>query len=171
MLSRKILWDSINRLLVRLRDEGKCDVALYDIEMPAPNRGTLRVFVTSEQGITFDDCAAVSRGFDSDEELSEILLDFSLEVSSPGVNRKLSRVEHYQSAVGERIRVVIRGTGTKSSVSVGKLLDVGSEKFSVELEKQNTRAKRRAAERGIPEEVVQEISFADVKEAHVDFLF
>ena len=66
----------------------------------------LRLFVDREGGVTLDDCAAVSR------ELSEILdvEDFiqgyyTLEVSSPGLNRPLKKAADYERYRGRLVKI------------------------------------------------------------------
>lgn len=66
----------------------------------------LRVYIDSETGITLTDCSRVS------EQLSAILDvedpipgKYSLEVSSPGVDRPLFEITHYQKQIGNRLKV------------------------------------------------------------------
>jgi ribosome maturation factor RimP len=66
----------------------------------------LRLFVDREGGVTLDDCATVSR------ELSEILdvedfitAEYTLEVSSPGLNRPLKKAADYQRYQGRMIKI------------------------------------------------------------------
>jgi len=66
----------------------------------------LRLFIDRDGGVTLDDCAAVSR------ELSEILdvedfirEHFTLEVSSPGLNRPLKKAADYERYRGRLIRI------------------------------------------------------------------
>ncbi|HEX9022464.1 MAG TPA: ribosome maturation factor RimP [Geobacteraceae bacterium] len=69
-------------------------------------RMVLRLFIDREGGVTLDDCAAVSR------ELAEILdvedfihSRYSLEVSSPGLDRPLRRAEDYQRFTGRLVKI------------------------------------------------------------------
>ena len=66
----------------------------------------LRVYIDSEAGITLTDCSRVS------EQLSAILDvedpirgQYSLEVSSPGVDRPLFEIAHYQKQLGNKLKV------------------------------------------------------------------
>lgn len=66
----------------------------------------LRVFIDKEEGISIDDCV------DMTQELNPVLdktdpvpNEYILEVSSPGINRKLTRPEHYEKYIGETLRV------------------------------------------------------------------
>ncbi len=71
----------------------------------------LRVFIDREGGITHSDCELISR------QLSALLdagaavpgeSSYVLEVSSPGLDRRLSKPEHFQRFAGQHIRVLLR---------------------------------------------------------------
>jgi len=87
--------------LERVAEAHGCE--LVHAEYPA---GRLRLFLDREAGVTLEDCEAVSK------DVSALLdvLDFgrgryTLEVSSPGLDRQLHRPKDYQRFVGRRIRV------------------------------------------------------------------
>ncbi len=75
-------------------------------------RNVLRLFIdtvppgTEEKGVTIDDCTHVSRLVSDVLDVEEVVPGaYSLEVSSPGMFRPLTKPEHYERAVGERIKV------------------------------------------------------------------
>ena len=90
-------------------DEG---IEIIDIEFRREgSRGgrVLRVYLDKEGGPSLDDLTRVSR------ELSDLLDDqvdmdgpYTLEVSSPGVNRALKKLDHFARFVGKRVRVRTR---------------------------------------------------------------
>ena len=103
--------------------EDKCSklgLSLFDIEDAG---SVLRVFINKQASqVTIDDCAALSNQITNDPKVDELLPgDKLLEVSSPGVNRKLSRLDHFKGAINERVRIkyasptttVVRGTVAK----------------------------------------------------------
>ena len=66
----------------------------------------LRVFVEKEGGISVDDCVAMSHALDGPlDETDPIEQNYYLEVSSPGLERELTRDEHFQALLGARIKV------------------------------------------------------------------
>lgn len=72
----------------------------------------LRYYIDKPEGVGLDDCEAFSRAVDPllDEE-DFIDEAYFLEVSSPGVERKLSRPEHFAFCMGKEVRVrLIRPT-------------------------------------------------------------
>ncbi len=72
-------------------------------------RGILRLFIDRPEGITLEDCERVSRqvGALLDVE-NPIVDDYSLEVSSPGADRKLVKPEHFDRFAGSMIKARFR---------------------------------------------------------------
>lgn len=61
----------------------------------------LRVFIDKDSGITIDDCENVTRAIDQPlDELDPIEQNYMLEVSSPGIERELTRPEHFDAFLG-----------------------------------------------------------------------
>ena len=85
--------------------------SLYGIETVTEFDETIyRILITKTGGITLDQCADISN------ELSPFLDvhppmsgHYRLEVSSPGIERKLIKLSHFQNAIGEKIKVKIKG--------------------------------------------------------------
>jgi len=72
----------------------------------AGNNSILRLFVDHENGINVDDCAEVSRQVGALLDVEDpISSEYSLEVSSPGVDRPLFELAHFQAVIGETVNV------------------------------------------------------------------
>ncbi len=66
----------------------------------------LRIFIDSENGITVDDCENVSRAIDQPLDIADpIDKSYTLEVSSPGIERELTRPEHFEQFMGADVMV------------------------------------------------------------------
>ena len=70
----------------------------------------LRVFIDHvENGIGIDDCEKVSRQISGVMDVEDpIKTEYTLEVSSPGMDRPLFRLEHYQAFVGYQVQIRLR---------------------------------------------------------------
>ncbi len=81
--------------------------SLYDVEFV--KEGTnwfLRVTIDKMGGVSTDDCESVSRPLsDWLDEKDPITQSYYLEVSSPGIDRKLTRPEHYADNLGKSVTV------------------------------------------------------------------
>ncbi len=72
-------------------------------------RGVLRIFIDREAGITVDDCAEVSHQVSALLDVEDpIPGDYNLEVSSPGLDRRLTKAEHFERFAGERVKVKLK---------------------------------------------------------------
>lgn len=85
----------------------------------------LRVYIDSESGITVDDCSKVSRQVSAMLDVEDpIQGEYSLEISSPGLNRPLFELAHYQKQIDKRIKVHLRVPLEGRRGFVGTLLRV-----------------------------------------------
>jgi ribosome maturation factor RimP len=81
--------------------------SLLGIEyISAGNNSILRLFIDHENGIDVDDCAEVSRQVGALLDVEDpISSEYNLEVSSPGVDRPLFEIAHFQAVVGEIVNI------------------------------------------------------------------
>ena len=79
----------------------------------AGRRRLLRITVDSDNGVSLDDAADVSREIsallDADSTLGDV--PYTLEVSSPGVDRPLTQPRHWRRARGRLVKVKVTGEG------------------------------------------------------------
>ena len=84
-----------------------CGVSLYDTEVANEfDKKIFRIYITSKEGINLDKCAEISRILSPIFDLEPPLEgEYLFEVSSPGIERKLTKPEHYIASVGEKVKV------------------------------------------------------------------
>jgi len=102
---------------------------LYDIvKLKENDKNIFRVVVTSINGINLDKCAEISRMIspilDVEEPMNGV---YNLEVSSPGIERKLKKKEHFMGSIGELVKV----KNSNTDVFKGKLLKANEEKIVI----------------------------------------
>ena len=79
------------------------DVEVLAVEVLGGGRGRiLRIFLDRPSGVDLDLCARVTR------HLRDLLRDYTVEVSSPGPERPLTKLEHYRRFMGRPVRVRTR---------------------------------------------------------------
>ena len=81
---------------------------LVGVELSGRGGGskTLRVYIDKEEGISLDDCVAVSHQLSGMLDVEDPIKDrYELEVSSPGLDRPLFEPAHYVRFSGERAHV------------------------------------------------------------------
>ncbi|PLY09577.1 MAG: ribosome maturation factor RimP [Arcobacter sp.] len=84
-----------------------CGVELYDIVTTKENdRDIFRVYIIAKDGVSLDKCAEVSRLISPILDVDEPMYGkYNLEVSSPGIERKLKKPRHFEVSIGEKIKV------------------------------------------------------------------
>ncbi|MCB1697612.1 MAG: ribosome maturation factor RimP [Pseudomonadales bacterium] len=83
---------------------------LWGVEYLSQGRHSiLRVYIDAENGITVEDCARVSEQVGSVLDVEDpITGEYTLEVSSPGMDRLLFRLDQYPGFVGETVELRLR---------------------------------------------------------------
>ena len=93
----------------------------------------LRLTIDKEGGVGIDDCEAVHRAIDPLLDEADLIEDaYRLEVSSPGIERTLSRPEHFASCLGETVEVRLFAPMDGRRVLKGTLADAGERSFVLE---------------------------------------
>lgn len=95
----------------------------------------LRIFIDKEGGVGIDDCVEMSRALNAPLDEADLIEQaYCLEVSSPGVERRLVRGEHFQKYLGARVKLrTVRPVDGKREFS-GVLEDYDNGLATVRLE-------------------------------------
>lgn len=80
---------------------------LVDVEYVREREGfILRMFIDKPGGVGLEDCTLASHTVDTVLDVEDFIPnEYNLEVSSPGLNRPLTRAEHFIKAVGKKVKV------------------------------------------------------------------
>ncbi|EAH8751302.1 ribosome maturation factor RimP [Campylobacter jejuni] len=105
-------------------------LSFYDDELVSENgRKIYRIYVQKEGGVNLDDCARLSEIlspiFDVEPPVNG---EYFLEVSSPGLERKLSKIEHFAKSIGELVKI----TTNEKEKFQGTLLEAKNERILIE---------------------------------------
>ncbi|HKG36949.1 MAG TPA: ribosome maturation factor RimP [Solirubrobacterales bacterium] len=100
-------------------------VELIALEQPGP--AALRIYIDHPDGVDLALCERVTG------ELRDLLAEYTLEVSSPGAERPLTKPEHYQRFQGRRVRVrTAEAVGGRRNFT-GRIAGVDDSGVEVEL--------------------------------------
>lgn len=124
-------------------EEG-CELIDVEIAFDMGQR-VLRLYIDKDEGIIVKDCSRVSHAIEDLLEVEQVLSgQYNLEVSSPGLNRPLRKIAHFQKVLGKvvdvRTKEKIDGRGHFKGIlkSVGEdsvAIQIDNQDFSVPLEK------------------------------------
>lgn len=117
--------------------KGSEDVFLVEVKIIPGNN--IKVFLDADNGITIDKCIKVNRALYNQIEESDLFPngDFSLEVSSPGIDEPLKLHRQYKKNIGRTVEVTMND-GTKKE---GKLTGVNDDEIIIE---EKTQQKKKA---------------------------
>ena len=98
----------LSKLIEPVVQELGCE--LWGIEKLQQGRQVvLKIYIESAEGINVDDCARVSRQVSAILDVEDpIPGEYMLEVSSPGVERRLFKPEHFNVWKGEKVQITLR---------------------------------------------------------------
>jgi ribosome maturation factor RimP len=99
------------------------DVELLACERVGSDR--LRLFIDHPEGVSLALCERVTH------HLSELLVDYSLEVSSPGPQRVLTKPDHFRRFLGRRARVRLREPRDGHKSFTGELVGANDDAVTV----------------------------------------
>lgn len=104
----------------------------------AGQHSTLRIFIDHENGINVDDCAEVSHQVSAVLDVEDpISVAYSLEVSSPGLERPLFKAAHYEQFIGHEVNLVLKMAVGNRRKWKGTIHAVDGETITVAVEGQN----------------------------------
>ncbi len=102
------------------------EVELLMVEKAGPER--LRLFIDHPDGVTLELCERVTH------HLRDLLMDYGLEVSSPGPERPLTKPDHFRAFIGRRARVRLRDAREGHRNFTGELVGASEEEVTVAAE-------------------------------------
>ena len=121
-------------------------------------------------GVTHEDCAAFANDFGTVLDVENIIPggEYTLEVSSPGLERKLTRAEEYQRFIGSLVKLKTFTPIRGNRAWTGRLTGFATGVLTIDLAavKQKGKARKGHKEKGT-ENSVLEIPLADVEKANL----
>jgi ribosome maturation factor RimP len=109
MADRAAVVDKVQEIAERVAS----DVGLEIVEVQMLGGGharVLRIFIDKPGGVTHADCEYISQNVGTILDVEDVVpgSSYTLEVSSPGVERKLTRPREFERFVGQKVKVVLR---------------------------------------------------------------
>ena len=104
-------------------------LTFWDLEFQRQGpKWLLRIYIDRESGVNLSDCESVSRDLSAALDVEDIITHaYQLEVSSPGLDRTLSKPEHFARFANSTIKIKVYQPIDGQKVFRGKLLGVSDE--------------------------------------------
>ena len=103
------------------------EVELVDLEVRGGPGGTLTLFIDRPGGVDLELCGAVSAALD------DVRASYSLEVSSPGLDRRLRKPAHFAAALGREVAVKLAAPREGRSNFRGVLVAADEDSVTLDL--------------------------------------
>jgi ribosome maturation factor RimP len=106
---KKVIVDKVTAIAERVgRSEG---IEIVDVELLGGGRArVLRIYIDRPDGVTHEHCELISRQVGTILDVEDVVPggSYNLEVSSPGLERKLSKPEDFERFAGRKARIMLR---------------------------------------------------------------
>ena len=129
----KFLEQKIRQLAMRVADD--FDYELVDLNLFGRGRSMLlRLSIDKEGGVTLNDCETFSRRLSAVMDVEDpISGTYTLEVSSPGLDRPLKNAGDFERNIGKLVRLVTKEKIDNQSFFIGRLLAVRDDSVSLSI--------------------------------------
>ena len=150
---------------IAARVAASADLEIVEVELRGGGKARmLRIFIDKPGGVTHEDCANLSREVGTILDVEDIIPggSYLLEVSSPGLDRKLTRAADYERFTGSRVKVITRQPVNGSRHFEGRLESFERGRLTIEM---NAGRKKPRPGSGAPQKL--EIELANVEKANL----
>lgn len=95
----------------------------------------LRVYIDKSGGVNIDDCVLITKSLNEKLDADDFIEDaYILEVSSPGLTRKLKKDKEFEKSIGKLIRVKLYKAEEGSKEHIGRLKEFAPDKLTIEVD-------------------------------------
>lgn len=111
-------------------------VQVVDVELAGNLRKPIvKVFIDKENGVTLEDCEKFSRALSAVLDMEDpIRTPYTLEVSSPGLDRPLKGMKDFQRNTGKLVRLITKESINKQNFFIGRIIEAKDDNLKLLLE-------------------------------------
>lgn len=108
---------------------------LVAVELSGGDTSIVRIYIDNPGGVTIDDCAKASRQFSAILDVEDPISNrYTLEVSSPGMDRPLAKPIHFKAVVGQDVKIKMTTLVNGRRRFSGELVEATNEFAVVEVD-------------------------------------
>ena len=156
--------EKILEIVERVAQSSGLEVVEVDLRGGGKAR-LLRIFIDKPEGVTHEDCVNFSREVGTIFDVEDAVpgSTYTLEVSSPGLDRKLSKAAEFERFSGSLVKLMTRDPIDGNRHFEGRMSWLGDGRMSLELTGRKKSKKHEAVEAG----ATVEIELANVEKANL----
>jgi ribosome maturation factor RimP len=125
-VNMEVIKNKVSKLARQVADE--LGVELFYIELLGRDKLLLRITINKESGVTLDDCERFSRSLEAILDVEDpIPVSYTLEVSSPGLDRPLREIKDFEKNTGKLSRIATSEKIENQNLFIGRIVNVGSD--------------------------------------------
>ena len=114
-------------------------IELVAVELSGGDTSIVRIYIDTPNGVTVDDCAKASRQFSAILDVEDPISNkYTLEVSSPGMDRPLAKPIHFKAIVGQDVKIKMATLVNGRRRFTGELIEATDEFAVVEVDGEQT---------------------------------
>jgi ribosome maturation factor RimP len=119
--------ENVKKKVLKLASEvaDELGIEVVDVEVFGKGKLLLRVVIDKEGGITLGDCESFSRSFEAILDVEDpVPGSYTLEVSSPGLDRPLKEIRDFEKSTGKLARLVTTEKIENQNFFIGRIIEV-----------------------------------------------
>jgi len=122
MAGRDVIIEKVQEIVERVAADAALEVVDVQLLGGGGSR-LLRIFIDKPEGVTHADCEHISQHVGTILDVEDVIPGgkYTLEVSSPGLERKIARPREFERFVGRKVKVVLRQPVENQRTWVGAL--------------------------------------------------
>jgi ribosome maturation factor RimP len=159
--------ERVREIVERVTSSGGLE--LVDVEFRGGGKSRmLRIIIDKPSGVTHQDCANVSREVGTILDVEDAVPgSYLLEVSSPGLDRKLSRADEFERFVGSLVRLTTREPIAGNRHLEGRLDSVHDGRITLRLERKQAKGTGKRQQQPAADVPLVEVELANVEKANL----
>lgn len=135
---------------------------LFLVDFSISESNKITILIDGDQGMPISECVRISRFIQ--KELDQDELDYSIDVSSPGIDLPLQNIRQYKKNLNRKLKV----TTNEDDVFEGTLIEVDDDKIILSWKQREPKPTGKGKH---TIEKVEEIKYTEIKEAMVQIIF
>lgn len=123
VIEETVVEKSVLKLARQVADDLRVEVV--GVNLLGKGRKLLKITIDKDEGVTLGDCERFSRGLDLLLENEDIMQGtYTLEVSSPGLDRPLAAIKDFQRNIGKLVRIITKEKLDNQNFFIGRIMRI-----------------------------------------------